>query len=220
MPRIPFLLFLFLPLFSLAQLTVVELEVKKIPEPVSRDSAVDAWNITQPGYRQLPQRSKELLYWTNLARHNPKYFWDSVLVPLLRAFPKLNKTEAKSLELDLKRAGQLPMFSLNTILIRTAQAHATDIGSKKATLGHNSSTGVDFGTRMRLAGIRRCANENIALSSQNVLLSVALLYLDINLPALSHRKTLLDPNLREIGVGSALYGQDQYFLVQDFACAQ
>jgi len=38
--------------------------------------------------------------------------------------------------------------------------------------------------------------------------------------ALGHRKALLDRNLCEIGVGSALYGMDQYFLVQDLACRQ
>ena len=79
---------------------------------------------------------------------------------------------------------------------------------------------MDFGTRMKQAGIKYCANENISLSSQSVLLSVLLLYLDIGLPGLGHRKALLDPSLREIGVGSALYGKDQYFLVQDLACSQ
>ena len=45
-------------------------------------------------------------------------------------------------------------------------------------------------------------------------------YLDMGLPEQGHRKALLDPSLREIGVGSALYGVDQYFLVQDLACSQ
>ena len=53
-----------------------------------------------------------------------------------------------------------------------------------------------------------------------VSLSILLLYLDIGVPSLGHRKALLDQNLREIGVGSALYGKDQYFLVQDLACTQ
>jgi uncharacterized protein YkwD len=69
-------------------------------------------------------------------------------------------------------------------------------------------------------GIKYCAAENISLSSQSILLSTVLLYLDIGLPGLGHRKALLDPNLKEIGVGSALYPTGQYFLVQDFACAQ
>jgi uncharacterized protein YkwD len=138
----------------------------------------------------------------------------------LEVFPTLNSREANSLRADLLGAGPLPMFSLNEILVKTAQLHASDIGRNKGPLGHNSTDGTDFGTRMKRAGIKYCANENISLSSQSVLLSVVLLYLDINLPGLGHRKALLDRNLSEIGVGSSLYGVDQYFLVQDLACRQ
>ena len=209
-----------LPLFSFSQLSMIELEERTIPEPQTRELAVDQWNQSQPGFDKLPAQAQEQLYWTNYARNNPQKFWDSVVIPVLAIFPPLNKSEARGLKADLIKAGKLTMFALNTILINTAQAHATDIAYKKASLSHTSTNGMDFGTRMKQAGIKFCANENISLSSQSVLLSVLLLYLDIGLPGLGHRKALLDPSLREIGVGSALYGKDQYFLVQDIACAQ
>lgn len=212
-------LFLVVPVFSFSQWSVVELETKRIPEPVIRDAEVDRWNLSQPGYLLLSKEAKGLLYWTNFSRNNPKIFWDSAVVPILRLFPSLNKQEARSLELAFSRVGSLPLFTLNTQLVKTAQAHAADIAGKNARPSHTSTNGTDFGTRMKLAGIRKCANENISLS-QSPLLAVVLLYLDIGLPELGHRKTLLDPNLREIGVGSALYGKDQWFLVQDFACQQ
>lgn len=208
------------PLFSFSQLSVIELEARTIPEPVGRDTVVDQWNFSQPNYPKLPQQARDLLYWTNYSRNNPKKFWDSTVLPILAIFPSLNKQEARSLEQILTRTGSLPMFTLNAQLVKTAQAHAADIAGKNARPGHTSTNGVDFGTRMKLAGIRRCANENISLSSQSILLSVVLLYLDIGLPDLGHRKTLLDASLREIGIGSALYGKDQWFLVQDFACQQ
>ena len=220
MPRLILLFFILLPVFGFSQLTEIELEVKKIPIPQCIDSAVERWNMLQPAFRKLPQQAREMFYWTNFCRNNPRLFWDSAIVPILKLYPKLNRTEAKSLELDLKVAGPLPMFALNNTLIRTAQSHADDIARKKVRPSHNSSDGTEFGARMRAAGIRKCANENIALSSQGVLLSVVLLYLDIDYTNMGHRRTLLDPNLREIGIGSALYGQDQYFLVQDFACSQ
>jgi hypothetical protein len=213
-------LFFLIPLVSFSQLSVVELEAKRVPEPISRDTEVDRWNLSQPGYPLLPKEAKDLLYWTNYSRNNPKKFWDSAVTPILALFPSLNKQEARSLELTLSRIGPLPMFTLNAQLVKTAQSHAADIAGKNARPSHSSTNGADFGTRMKLAGIRRCANENISLSSQSILLSVVLLYLDIGLPELGHRKTLLDANLREIGVGSALYGKDQWFLVQDFACQQ
>jgi hypothetical protein len=212
-------LLLSLPIFSFSQIASVELEVRPVPEP-PLDEVVNNWNRAQPGYDNLPDQAKMFLYWTNYARNNPQKFWDSAIIPVLAVFPSLNKSEAKSLKSDLWKAGSLPMFTLNSILIGTAQAHASDIGTKKAAIGHNSTNGTDFGTRMRRAGIKFCANENISLSGQTILLSTILLYLDIGLPGQGHRKTLLDPILREIGVGSSLYGVDQYFLVQDFACSQ
>jgi hypothetical protein len=219
MLRSVLVLLLIFPLLSYSQMSMIELEVRPIPEP-HIDSVVENWNRSQPGYDKLPLQAKKLLYWTNYSRNNPKKFWDSAMVPLLAIFPPMNKQEAQSLKTDLLRAGSLPMFKLNDALINTAQLHASDIGNKKAALSHTSTNGTDFGSRMKKAGIKFCANENISLSSQSILLSTALLYLDIGLSSLGHRKTLLDPNLREIGVGSALYHPDQYFLVQDFACLQ
>lgn len=214
------LLAVFGPLLTRAQLSIIELEVKKIPEPVYRDSTVEKWNRIQPAYSKLSRECRDMLYWTNLCRHDPKQFWDSAVVPLVKLFAKLRTLEAKSLESDLLHRGSLPMFSLNETLIGTAQAHASDIAEKKVSPSHISTNGIDFPTRMRLAGIRKYASENISLGSQGILLSVVLLYLDINLPKLPHRLALLDPNLREIGIGSAVYGQDQYFLVQDLASSQ
>lgn len=220
MAKFLLVLLLSFPPAAFSQLSMIELDERTVPEPKSRDSLVDQWDISQPGYQKLPQQAKELLYWTNYCRNNPQQFWDSVISPVLVTFPTLNKAEALSLKADLFSAGKLPLFVLNPDLIRTAQAHASDIACKKAPPGHNSANGTDFGSRMKLAGIRHCASENISLGSQSVLLSVVLLYLDIGLPNLGHRKTLLDQNLQEIGVGSSLYGKDQYFLVQDLACLQ
>lgn len=212
-----FLLFHF---FSFSQLSTIELEERHVPEPATRDSVVDQWNQSQPGFQKLPNEARQLLYWTNYARHNPEKFWDSAVTPVLRIFKPLNVPESESLKKDLLKTGSLPMFVLNEKLAGTAQSHASDIGTRKAPPGHNSTNGLDFSSRMKQAGIKYCASENISLSSQSVLLSVILLYLDIGLPDLGHRKALLDLNLREIGVGSSRYGSDQHFLVQDFACVQ
>ena len=214
------LAFLCFHFLSFSQISMIELEEKLVPEPATRDSVVDRWNQSQPGYQKLPNEAKQLLYWTNYARNNPAKFWDSAIAPVLATFKPLNVSEAISLKKDLLRVGKLPMFVLNETLVGTAQAHASDIGGKKAPLSHTSTNGTDFGTRIKKSGIRYCANENISLSSQSILLSLILLYLDIRLPDMGHRKTLLDMNLKEIGIGSSRYGSDQYFLVQDFACAQ
>lgn len=208
------------PLLVFSQISMIELAEKPVPEPITRALDVDQWNITQNGYENLSPEAKQMFYWTNYARLHPKQFWDSVVQPLLLVFPNLVTPESRSLRSELLSMAPLPAFQLNPTLQITAQSHASDIGNKKAPISHNSTNGTDFGTRIKKAGIRYCASENISLSSQSILLSVVLLYLDIGLPDLGHRKTLFDKNLREIGIGSAGYGKDQYFLVQDFACLQ
>lgn len=212
--------FLFLPIFSFAQMASIELEVKPVPEPTHRNSAIDAWNLSQPGFSMLTAESQEFLYWINFCRKDPTGFWEKVVVPILHTFPSMNGPEAQSLKEDLAKAGPLPMFTLNARLVQTAQSHASDISEKSATPSHTSTNGTDFGSRMKKAGIRYCANENIAVSSQSTLLAVVLLYLDIGLPEKGHRKALLNASLTETGIGSAQYGKDQVFLVQDLSCSQ
>ena len=198
----------------------IELVSKPVPAPATRDLLVDKWNQSQPAYKELSSQARDFLYWVNYCRRNPDGFWDSVVRPLLKVFPPLDVAEAKSLKADLAKAGPLPMFSLNNALVRTAQLHAFDITTKKANPSHTSTNGTDFGSRMKNAGIKRCANENIAVSSQGSLLAVVLLYLDIGLPDLGHRKALLNPILLETGVAAASLGKDQFFLVQDLSCSQ
>lgn len=222
MHRLLILYFFFLPFISFSQLAMIELEAKPVPEPHTRNTAVENWNRSQPAYKNLSAEARDFLYWVNFCRTKPESFWDSVISPVLLVFPTLNKAEAKSLQADLIKTGSLPMFYLNEALIKTAQLHASDISQKKALPSHISTDGTDFGSRMNRAGIKYCANENISISSQSILLSVLLLYLDIGLPNLGHRKALLNPSLVETGIGAAPYGKEmsQLFLVQDLACLQ
>ncbi len=220
MRRILALCLLFLPFISFSQISTVELMVRPVPKPATLDETVDNWDRSLPGYKNLSGEAKAVLYWTNYCRNDPQKFWDSIAMPLLVTFPNLKTSESRSLKADLLKAGPLPMFTLSNTLIGTSQAHANDICRRPSPPSHTSTNGTDFGTRMKNAGIQYCASENMSLGNQDVLLSVFLLYLDINLPELGHRKTLLNPALVEIGVGYGDYGKGQFFIVEDFACAQ
>ncbi len=222
MARIYLLFFLFSPLFGFSQLSTIELEVRTVPKPSQPEASVESWNQSFPAFKQLPKESREYLYWINFCRSKPIKFWDSVIAPVLAQFPPLRTPEAVSLKADLYKVGPLPMFGLNESLINTAQNHALDITNKKAQPSHESTNGTSFNSRMAQAGIKYCAGENISLSSQGTLLAVILLYLDIGLPQLGHRKSLLNPGFQETGVGSAPMGKDKetFFLVQDLACPQ
>jgi hypothetical protein len=212
------LVFLILVGSVAAQLSEVELEIKPVPTPVSRDKAILEWNRSFPAFASMNTREQECLYWVNLARKNPQYFCDSVLNPILQAFPALRGRESAALKKDLIAAGSLAMFSPHSLLNKTARTHATDISRKKSPISHSSTNGTSFADRMRLSGINTCAGENISLGNQGVLLSVVLLYLDMNLTPAAHRQTLLNKQYTQIGLGCVEYDTDNFFLVQDFSC--
>ena len=214
-----FLLLLLIPFCATSQ-SVVVLEQRKINFNLSIDEEVDNWNRSSPSYKSLSKEEKEILYWTNYSRKNPARFWDSVMVPILVTFPQLRGKFAISLRSDLLSCLPLPLLSLNDTLNQSAKGHALDIGLKTAIISHTSTNGTSFSNRLQNLGIRNCGSENMSLGSGDILMSLAMLYLDYGLENLGHRKTLLNPEYIYMGVGATRYGSQQLFFVQDFACNQ
>lgn len=217
--KLLFILLLVIPCVAYSQ-SVVVLEQRKINFNLSLDNEVEQWNNSFASYNMLSKQEKEILYWTNYSRKNPVRFWDSVMVPILTVFPQLRGKFASSLKKDLETAGNLPLFGLNDTLNFTAKGHALDIGVKTASISHTSTNGIRFAERLQSVGVRNCGSENMSLGNGDVLMSVAMLYLDYGLEDLGHRKTLLNREYIYIGVGATSYGDNQLFFVQDFACNQ
>lgn len=214
-----FLLLLLIP-FAASSQSVVVLEQRKIKFNLSVDEEVENWNKSFKSFNTLSKEEKEIFYWTNYSRKDPARFWDSIMVPILSVYPQLRGKFASSLKADLFAAGKLPLLALNDTLITSAKGHALDIGLKTATVSHTSTNGTSFSNRLQNLGIRNCGSENMSLGSGDVLISLAMLYLDHGLENLGHRKTLLNPEYIYLGVGATMYGTDQLFFVQDFACDQ
>jgi len=217
-----FFVCLFLPLISLAQTQIGSVEIsslKAIPIPRSFDKEIDSINRSNTYYNLLNSSEKELFYWMNYSRKNPKQFWDSCVLPLLKQFPNLDGSNAKSLEKDLAAAGALPLYSLNKSLIGTAQKHALD-NLNQGRINHQSADGKRFDQRMREIMIKRCASENLASGPSNMLFSLILLYLDIGVADTGHRKCLLTPSFTELGLGTRTKTGETFFICQDFACYQ
>ena len=200
--------------------STVWLEVKTVPEPLKKDTAVQRFNASQLGYENLNANEKEWLYWINEFRSNPRLFWDSAVAPILKTYPSLNGNYANSLKRELYQSNRLLLFTLNKTLLETSKNHALDISKHQLTPSHNSSNGDSFSLRITKAGIKYCAGENISIGNQSVLLSLILLLLDINLPELGHRKNLLSTSFTELGIGTALLKDGSLFTVQDYACTQ
>jgi hypothetical protein len=217
--KLLFILLLIIPCAVFSQ-SVVVLEQRKISFNLSLDKEIEQWNNSFASYDMLSKEEKEILYWTNYSRKDPIRFWDSVMVPILTVFPQLRGKFASSLKIDLEASGPLPLFGLNDTLNSTAKGHALDIGMKTASISHTSTNGTRFAERLQNAGVRNCGSENMSLGSGDILMSIAMLYLDYGLEDLGHRKTLLNKEYIYIGVGATSYGNNQLFFVQDFACNQ
>jgi hypothetical protein len=219
--KLLFILLLTIPCAVSSQ-SVVVLEQRKINFNLAIDDEVEQWNNSFAAYKSLSKQEKEILYWTNYSRKDPVRFWDSVMVPILSVFPQLRGKFASSLKTDLYAAASnsLTLFGLNDTLNVTAKNHALDIGLKTSSISHTSTNGTRFAERLQNVGVRNCGSENMSLGSGDVLMSIAMLYLDYGLEDLGHRKTLLNKEYIHIGVGATSYGNNQLFFVQDFACNQ
>ena len=194
----------------------------KIPEPEKTDKQVLEWNRNQFVGKNNSTSEQEFLYWVNYSRKNPAEFYDDAIKEIIKVYPQLKGKNLESLETDLKNSASLPMFALNDNLTKMAQSHSRDITSNNASPSHVSTNGDGFIERFKKAGLKNCGGENISFSGGdgNTLLMLVLLYLDINVPDLGHRKALLNPLFVDTGIGISTYKNGNTFLVEDFSCSQ
>jgi hypothetical protein len=172
-------------------------------------------------YNSSTKAAQRFIYWTNFARLYPKEFKDLALLPFLSLQPSLNGKYANSLMRDLDKIEPLPFLEPETLLTRAAQLHAEDIVQNKGRVSHQSSDGSSFGDRMKKVGYKYCSGENISLGNDSDgLSSLLLLYLDINLPDLGHRKNLFNPAYTKMGVSVKQLPNNQYLIVQELGCGE
>lgn len=219
----PFLfLIFFIPIISFSQhFGTTTLAVKSLPNlPPKNNNVVEFLNKSAE-YSSLTPTLKDWFYWTNYSRNNPKGFWDSVVSPILKIYPDFKNSYTTSLESDLNNTAPLPLVKPNLKLLNTSLSLAKELAAKSSPPSHTSPSGATFPDRMKAAGIRNCAGENISFGPQNPVLMLVLLYIDQNVPGLGHRHSLLNPSFTEMGVGIAEYADKKNSIViQDFACGQ
>lgn len=168
----------------------------------------------------LSKEEREFFYWVNYLRSNPALFFTNCVVPFLKQFPEANGKEAKSLEKDLLSSSKLPLFSYSLTATDAAKIHCADLALKQSNIGHNSSDGKSFSARMRLAGLTKCAAENIYTGKSDPLLSLMMLLLDIGLESAGHRKNLLTSWYNQMGLSIQTHrSMKRSVLVQIFTCS-
>lgn len=187
---------------------------------ISRDQAVQAHVDKELSKSGLSAGEKEFFYWVNYMRMNPSRFYTDCVIPFLKQFPEANGKEAKSLEKDLHASPKLNLLAFSLAASDAAKLHCADLALKQNGIGHNSSDGKNFSTRMRLAGITKCAAENIYTGKNEPLLSLIMLLLDLGLEVPGHRKNLLTPWFGQMGVSIQTHrSMNRVVLVQIFSCS-
>jgi len=191
-----------------------------IPYPKSVNNIVADWNNHQGSFNKLSHPEREFYYWVNYSRLNPKLFFDSVVRPIVTIYPQLKGDNLESLEKDIAKMQSLPLLTLNGSLTQMAKTHAIDIVSHEATPSHNSTNGQTFSERFKAHKFQKCGGENVSFGGNDPIFLLVLLYLDINVPELGHRKALLNSAYTETGIGAAFYKNGNIFIVEDFSCVQ
>ena len=185
----------------------------------SYDQELNTRLLSDSSYAKLPESERLFFYWTNLFRKNPESFAKHFIKPFLIQFSSANNRSSSSLLQDLIGIKKLPFLLPNAQLCQLSRAHAVDLAINQKELSHVSSTGKDFGTRMRQAGIVTCAGENLLMGKRQPLENLILLLIDHNVPGFGHRKAILNPIYNIMGCSySQVVNSQQFILVQLFSC--
>jgi Cysteine-rich secretory protein family len=170
-------------------------------------------------YKELTVNEKELFYWTNYFRQNPKRFYEQIVKEFLYQFPEAKSGYSRSLEADIQKAPtSLPLFIPDNGLLKTSKEHAMDLAKRGNIISHNSSNGKSFSQRLQDEGKYTCGAENIYIGSNKALESLITLLIDNGVPDKGHRMNLLEPRYGRMGVSFQSAGSGKGLLVQDFSC--
>ena len=169
-------------------------------------------------YSSLSTSERNVFYWTNYFRQDPRRFYETIIVEFLNQFPEAKSSYSRSLELDIKKAPQsLALLMPDEGLLATSKRHASDLVKRGGIISHTSSNGKTFVQRLKGAGKYTCGAENIYIGSFNGLESLIALLIDTGVPDKGHRMNFLDPKFGRMGVSFQSTG-NKGLLVQDFAC--
>jgi hypothetical protein len=161
---------------------------------------------------------KKVVYYTNLVRLNPDLFAKTYLAHFM------DSTKAKSTSFSQSlKSGLTSMYKPMEILIvkqdLTDEAidHAKDSG-KFGKIGHFTSDGKSYDARMKkFKGIYTTTAENCDYGSNTGLAIVIHQLIDEGQASVEHRKTILDKNLKYIGVSIQIHKKEKWTCVMDFA---
>ena len=159
----------------------------------------------------LTDLEKEVLFYCNLVRLDPKLFLETYVKKYLDS-TKENNNYTRSLIKTLKSAKNSDVLYPSEKLYSLAKEHAIEFG-KKGKTGHGN-----FDKRF-MKIIKECdctVGENCDYGNDKALNIVMSLLIDDNVPDLGHRTNILDPVYKNIGVSIQPHKKYNWNCVMDF----
>ncbi len=173
---------------------------------VSFKPQVNLWDDTTIGHCNtakdigyLTAEEKAVIFYLNLVRVNPKLFARTYLKNYLDTAPIKKSAYMESLIKELESMVPIEVVEPQYDLYEVAKKHATEMGMQGKT-GHISLSGESYEKRaIDLSNRYVKAMENCQYGYNDALSIVIDLLIDEDIPDLSHRKSLLNKEVKFIG---------------------
>lgn len=170
--------------------------------------------ISYGAVRFLSTAEIEIVQYTNEARTDPAGF----AVRYLAAIARHNRAAAECFQVMKNMKPGRPLAP-SEVLSRSAQHHAEDLG-RTGNTGHFGSDGSNLSKRiLRFGNWTGAIGENCAFGIKTPREIVVTLLIDDGVEGRGHRRNILDPRFRYIGVGIRPHRWFKIDCVQDFASA-
>jgi uncharacterized protein YkwD len=158
----------------------------------------------------LSSTEKEVVFYMNLVRTNPKLFAETFLQKYIDE-NNLQGTYVNSLLQELMVAKPLPALKFKKDLYNCAKTHAT-VSGESGKIGH-----FDFSKRFKTYAPRYMTRgENCTYGIKGSLKNVLDLLIDQNISDLGHRKNIMDADFKYVGISFQAHKAYKVCMVMDF----
>lgn len=166
----------------------------------------------------LSDDEKKVIYFTNLVRLNPDLFYKTFYAKFRDSTKAKETSFTRSLQNDLTtRFKPMEILVPKEDLASEAKDHAIDSG-KSGKMGHFTSDNKSYAVRIqKFKGVYGNVAENCDYGYKDPLSIVIHLLVDEGQASVEHRKTLLDKNLKYVGVSIQAHKKEKWTCVMDFA---
>jgi hypothetical protein len=199
----------FLFLFSLTIISCLIIMPDTTPPPAETDLAAGPDSAVNVSY--MSKAEKQVVYFLNLARQNPADFAEKYISA------RRNTPEGEECYREMRKTSPMSVLQPSLTLSQAAQDHALDMG-KNGREGHTGSDGSTLPARIARHGKwSYTIGENCAYGYDTAQSIVIGLLLDAGVPDRGHRKNILNPAFRYVGIGIRPHTEYGTNCVQDFA---